>query len=212
MGAMSETRPLDPLTLLMAQLGRIEKSIEALPAVVARLDALSERLGALTESTRQLEIAWRENVRDLSLRDAEQQRAIEELRLRVSEVLAGVAGMSATLQETRGTQADGLRRLVVVERQVAAAMDAHSQLNLRVRAAEERQGDPEFRTRLTACAEEFAQWRPLLAELAGVIATVREYLPWWRGLKWALGIVGGLLLTALATGILWAIIQSGGGL
>lgn len=90
------TQKLDPGQILMAQLGRIEKSIESLPGLLVRLDLL-------TESTHQLEVALRETTREINARSSEQQKAIEELRLRQSETIAAVAAISASLQEMRST-------------------------------------------------------------------------------------------------------------
>lgn len=189
--------------MIMSYLARIEHSIEPLPGLLARVEAL-------TESTRQLEVALREQNREA----VERGREVAGLSMRVSELLAAVSGLSGDFREFRQEM---LKRVGIVERQVQGALDGVSvqnaglrQMTIRIEAIEARQGDPEFRTRLTACADEFAQWRPLLAEVGGLLATVREYLPWWRAIKWALGIAGGLLVTLIVAGVFWAIIQSGG--
>jgi len=99
------TQPLDSGQILMAQLGRIEKSIESLPGLLVRLDIL-------TDSNHQLEVALRETNREITTRASEQQKAIEELRLRQSETMAAVAAISASLQEMRS---DLPRRVDAVE-------------------------------------------------------------------------------------------------
>lgn len=99
------TQPLDSGQILMAQLGRIERSIEALPGLVAKLDVLAK-------SNHQLEVALREMTRENNIRSSEQQKSIEELRLRQSETIAAVAAISASLQEMRS---DLPRRVDAVE-------------------------------------------------------------------------------------------------
>ena len=197
------TKPLDAMQMLLAQLARIERSIESLPSLLARIEAL-------TESTRQLEVALREQNREV----AERGRAVDSLNLRVSEILAAVSGVSSDFREFKQ---DIQKRVATVERQSQAALDGVSvqntglrQMAIRIEAVESRQGDPEFRTRLEACANEFMQWRPVLAQVASVIETVQEWLPWWRAIKWAAGIAGAMLVTLIVAGIFWAIIQSGG--
>lgn len=41
---------------------------------------------------------------------------------------------------------------------------------------------------------------------------IDEFRPWVHGLRWAVMILGGALLLALLGGILWAFVQSGGGM
>lgn len=223
---MSETRPLDPMQLLLAQLGRIEHSIEALPALLARLDAL-------TESTRQLEVQWRETARELVQRDDAQQRALADLAMRQSELMAAHAALSGALQEQKAYHQDiGKRvvtletaaarweltaragetqgaRLLTVERQVETALDAHQALNRRVGLVEGRQGDPEFRARLESCADEFAKIRPDVAEAAELVEEFYEWRPWLKGVRWAAGLFGVAIVLAIIAGILWAVAQSG---
>lgn len=223
---MAETRPLDPMALLLAQLGRIEKSIEALPALLARLDAL-------TESTRQLEVQWRETARELAARDDNQQRALADLAMRQSELIAAQAALSGAVQEQKGYHQDIGRRIVsletaaarwdvtaravetqgarvlTVERQVETALDAHQALNRRVGLVEGRQGDGEFRARLEACADEFTKLRPDVAEAAALVVEFHEWRPWLKGLRWAAGLLGVAIALALIAGILWAVAQSG---
>ena len=223
---MTETRPLDPVALLLAQLTRIERNIEALPSLLARLDAL-------TESTRQLEAQWRETARELSQRDDAQQRALSEMGLRMSELVAAVAAISNGLQEQKvyavdmgkrvaaleqrqavladfKTQhEDALTRIGRVERQVETAMDAHSKLNLRVRATEERQEGQGFRERLEACVDDFAKIQPDVADAAALVTEFHEWRPWLKGLRWAATLVGVALALAIIAGILWAVAQSG---
>jgi len=191
------------MQMLLAQISRIERSIESLPGLLARIEAL-------TESTRQLEVALREQNREAT----ERGRAVDSLNIRVSEIIAAVSGMSSDFREFKQ---DMQKRVTAVERQAQAALDNVSvqnaglrQMTIRIDTIESRQGDPEFRTRLEACATEFSQWRPILAQVADVIVTVQEWLPWWRAIKWAVGIAGGLLVTLIVAGIFWAIIQSGG--
>jgi len=197
------TQPLDPLQMIMSYLARIEHNIEPLPGLLARVEAL-------TESTRQLEVALREQNRE----SVERGRAVDSLNLRVSELLAATSSLSGDFREYRQ---ESTKRISAIERQVQAALDGVSvqnaglrQMAVRIDAIETRQGDPEFRTRLEACANEFAQWRPRLNQLDAIANTVHEYLPWWRGIKWAAGIAGGILVTLVVAGIFWAIIQSGG--
>ena len=223
---MAETGPLDPMALLMAQLERIEHSIEALPALLARLDAL-------TESTRQLEVQWRETARELAARDDNQQRALADLALRQSELMAAQAALSGVLQEQKTSHQDiGKRvvtletaaarwdvaaravetqgaRLLTAERQVETALDAHSALNRRVGLVEGRQGDGEFRTRLEACADELAKIRPDVVDAAALVVEFHEWRPWLKGLRWAAGLVGVAIVLAIIAGILWAVAQSG---
>jgi chromosome segregation ATPase len=104
------------MQLLLAQLSRIERSIEALPALLARLDSL-------TESTRQLEAQWRETARELATRDDQQQQAISSMGLRLSELMAAVAAISAGLQDQKGYAVDVGKRVVALEQAQAALFD-----------------------------------------------------------------------------------------
>jgi chromosome segregation ATPase len=214
------------MALLLAQLGRIEHSIEALPALLARLDAL-------TESTRQLEQQWRETARELVQRNDAQQRATSDLALRQSEFAAALGAVSAALQEQKAYHQDigkrvialetaALRwdvtaravetqggRLLTCERQVETALDAHSALNRRVGLVEGRLGDTEFRTRLEACADELVKMRPDVATAAALVTEFHDWRPWLRGLRWAAGLFGVAIVLAIIAGILWAVAQSG---
>jgi hypothetical protein len=159
------------MQLLLAQLGRIERSIEALPSLLARLDAL-------TESTRQLEAQWRETARELAGRDDTQQRSIADIGLRQSELLAALTALSSTVQEQKAYQVDIGRRVVELER------------------------------RISACGTN----TELEAGVAGLQSEISEWRPWWRGLKWAATILGGLVLTAIGGALLWALVKSGAAL
>jgi chromosome segregation ATPase len=214
------------MSLLLAQLGRIEHSIEALPGLLARLDAL-------TESTRQLEVQWRETVRELVQRNDAQQRAISDLALRQSEFAAALGAVSAALQEQKtyhqdiGKRVAGLEtaaarwdvtvravetqggRLLTCERQVETALDAHQALNRRVGLVEGQQGDKEFRTRLETCADEFTKMQPNVAAAAALVTEFHDWRPWLRGLRWVAGLFGVAIVLAIIAGILWAVAQSG---
>lgn len=214
------------MALLLAQLGRIEHSIEALPALLARLDAL-------TESTRQLEVQWRETARELVARDDNQQRALADLAMRQSELMAAHSALSGALQEQKAYHHDiGKRvvaletaaarwdvtaravevqgaRLLTAERQVETALDAHSALNQRVGLVEGRQGDGEFRERVEACADDFAKIRPDVAQATALVAEFHEWRPWLKGLRWAAGLLGVAIALAIIAGILWAVAKSG---
>ncbi|HNT74373.1 MAG TPA: hypothetical protein PKH77_05045 [Anaerolineae bacterium] len=199
------TQPLDPLQMILNYIMRIDRSIEPLPGLLARVEAL-------TESTRQLEMSVREQNRE----STERGRAVDGLNLRVSEVLAAMTAIGSDLREFK-QQVNG--RLVALERQAQAALDGVSvqnatlrQLTARVDAVEDRQGDPEFRTRLEACASEFTAARPVLAQVAAIVAEMAEIRPWFKGLKWFAAIMGAVFVTALAVAILWLLAQSGAGL
>lgn len=160
------TQKLDPGQILMAQLGRIEKSIESLPGLLVRLDIL-------TESNHQLEVALRETTREINARSGEQQKAIEELRLRQSETIAAVAAISASLQELRSD----------LPRRVDAVEEKH-------KTESEKQ-----ESKLTKFDEELDEWRPWIKGLrwgitiiGGIIVTVL-----FTAIIWALIQSGGSL-------------------
>lgn len=134
------TQPLDPMAVLLAQLGRIERSIETLPGLL-------ERVAALTDSTKQLEETLRTITTELRQRDEQQQRSIEDIRLRQSETMAAVAAVSATLQDLRTIP----QRVAALEQQFGTLANSLC--------------DDELRKRVDSQGADLQRWTPFLGAL-----------------------------------------------
>jgi chromosome segregation ATPase len=143
------TGELDSNQLLMAQLSRIERTIETLPGLLARLDAL-------TESTRQLETTLRESTRELRTRTETQQQALDNLRVHQSGIESALGTLSSELHaaDTWINQAE--KRLTLLERSVN----------------DDSETDKALREDLKMFIEEFHTWRPWLKGLKWVVAVV----------------------------------------
>lgn len=96
---VKETQPLNTTTLIISRLNSIASDIRQLPVLLVRIDTL-------TESTRQLEIIFRETVSELRSHDEEQQKEIEDMRLRQSEIMAGLSALSSTMIENKQDMKD----------------------------------------------------------------------------------------------------------
>lgn len=180
---MSEgTRPFDPMQLVLVRLTEIAQDIREFPSLLARLEAL-------TESTRQLEVALRETTRELRSRDEEQQRALTDMSIKQSGFANALNALHLEFerlqeeQEKCPTRLECPRKVQQLERQVEAVLDIQSKQNMRIRKLEDDGGD-----------------------------VIVEWLPWLKGIKWTLLIVLGVFVTALAVALLWAVVQSGAGL
>lgn len=169
------TQKLDAMQMLMAQLERIERSIETLPALL-------ERIGALTESTNELEKTLRETSQELRENDAEQRREIQSLRLRQSEISACVAGLSSGLSETRNDVKDNRDRISNVTRMAESS----------AKLLEDGMTCPS----LDAIDDELDTWRPWLAGLRWFLMIAGGIL--------AVAIVGGILWAVVQSGSLGA--------
>lgn len=165
--APAPAQSLDPMQLLLGQLGRIERSIESLPALLERVDALTRSVAdlgfALTESSR------------------ESREAIADIRLRNSETMAAIVAISADVVELK-RDSSGLKVRV-------DSMDGAMTL-IELERAQEREAE----TRWVLFMDEFQKWRP-----------------WLAGFRWAVLLAGGILLSGLVVGVIWAFIQSRGG-
>ncbi len=166
-----ETQNLNAMQMLMAQLERIERSIETLPALLARIEAL-------TESTNSLEKALRETSQELRENDAEQRREIQSLRLRQSEISACVAGVSSGLSDARNDIKGNRERIDKVSRVAEGS----------AKLLDNGMTCPS----LDAIDDELDSWRPWLAGLRWFLMIAGGIL--------AVAIVGGILWAVVQSG------------
>lgn len=130
------------------------------------------------------EVTLRETTTELRARDEAQAKALDDLRVRMHEMLSGFTVLSNALQEFKS---DMLRRVPAIESQVKATFDALMKTNDRVANLEER-GTP---------------------GLEKHISEYREWVPWLKGWRWFTLILGVAIATAVVGAILWAVGQSG---
>lgn len=178
------TKPLDSTALLLAQLGRIERSIETLPGLLARLDTL-------TESTRQLETALRETAADLRRRDDAQQKALDSVKTDVNGNRTAISVVSSEVRDL----ARAVQRLPIPQ-----AMQDIRDLQARRAQQDDQLADLDTLVKATA------------ARVDGLHQEITQWNPWFKGLKWFALLVGGVFVTALAGALLWSLVQSGAGL
>lgn len=178
---MENTR--DVQALILDQLRSISAEVKPIPQLQAKLDALDK--------------STREMVAELRARDESHAHAIEDMRLRQSEILAALAGVSSTLTEQKTTIADQERRVQKAEEQVRAMFDTKLETGRRLRDIGEKVDA------LSAKMETLVD----PAELHELAQEVEDNHPWMNGIKWFLRILFGLLATAAAVALLWLLAQ-----
>ena len=151
---VTQTQPLDPLHMIEERLNQISTDIRPLPGLLARVEAQ-------VEATSRLEISLKDSNAEFRKRDDEKQKAIQDVQVRIAEIIASIAVLSSALNDTKAN--------------VPRRMD---EISNRVEKVE---------------------------------TELDELRPWVHGVRWAAMIIGGALLLALFGGLLWAFVQSGGG-
>jgi len=124
----------------------------------------------------------------LEQRDEEQAAAIADLKSRNHEFVASFTVLSSELKQL-ARDIDGLKQEVMPLNMAIRTINATS---LRVEKLEGAALGKERRELFDATMKELDDWRPLI-----------------KGVRWFLLIAGGILATAVVTGILWAVGQSG---
>jgi chromosome segregation ATPase len=186
---------------MMTDEARISKQLDSIQDNLKVLPRLEAQVEVLASTTKDLSSALHTSTTELRARDTLQAEELSNLKLLVSQINAGIGGLSTTVADLK---IELSRRVTDLEKQVKALFDTilrHgdrvSKLDERVTALEKSRNDCKRLDAVeadTAAAKEFSiQWTP-----------------WLRGLKWALTIIGGILVTTLFGAIIWALIQSGG--
>jgi len=124
----------------------------------------------------------------LEQRDEEQAQAIAELKSRNHEFVASFTILSGELKQVQ-RDIDGLKQEVMPLNMAIRTINATS---LRVEKLETAALGKDRREQFDATMKELDDWRPLI-----------------KGVRWFLLIARGILATAIVTGILWAVGQSG---
>ena len=168
----------DVQRMLLDQVRAIAAEVKPIPQLQAKIDTLDK--------------STREMVVELRARDESQARAIEDMRLRLSETLAALAGVSSTLSDQKSDLRDQGQRLQKAEEQIKATFDAQLETSRRLR-------DIAMKVDALSAKMDTLIDPATLQKLAEEVDTNR---PWMNGIKWFLRILFGLLATAAAVGLL----------
>lgn len=186
------TGTLDALRILISKLERIEGKIETLPAMVERMNLIGTQVSRLEK--------WvRDSNKDAQAAYNHQQQAIMDVRLKLSEAVAGIASVSSDLQETKVHVISVAELARAADQKATAALDGHSNLSRRIGLVAESSRHVEVSESLKAVD-------------ARIETIEEEWGPWVKVTKWVLTTIGGVFLVAIAAAILWAVVQSGAGI
>lgn len=176
------------------QLDSIHDNLKVLPRLEVQVETL-------TNTTKELGISLQTNTTELRNRDMAHTEELANLKLLVSQITAGLGGLSTTVADLK---VELSARVSDLEKQVKALFDTILRHGDRVSKLDERikalENAPKDCKRIDA----------IEAEVAASKEFCINWTPWLKGLKWALTIAGGILVTAAVGAIIWAFIQSGG--
>lgn len=157
------------------------------------LPKLELQISALAETTRDLGVVLRESVVELRAMDAATNAEMQALKQGLYQTNTGMAALSTIVTDLRSELS---KRVEALEKQVQSLFsailkfgDKTSKLDSRIQVLESR----DDRKDIEISKEFIIQWNP-----------------WLKAIRWALTIIAGMLVTALAGALLWALIQSNG--
>lgn len=180
---------------------RISRQLDSLQENLKVLPRLEAQVEVLAGTTHELSISLQANTTELRARDATQAEELSNLKLLVSQITAGLGGLSTTVADLK---VELSKRVSDLEKQVKALFDTILRHGDRVSKLDDRV------KALETASKDCKRIDAIEAEAAATKEFIINWTPWLKGLKWALTIVGGMLVTALFAAIIWALIQSGG--
>lgn len=192
----------------MADDDRLSRQLDSLQENLKVLPRLEAQVEVLAGTTHELSISLQANTTELRARDATQAEELSNLKLLVSQITAGLGGLSTTVADLK---VELSKRVSDLEKQVKALFDTILRHGDRVSKLDDKvTGIAERVNALETAPKDCKRIDAIEAEAKITKEFIINWTPWLKGLKWALTIAGGILVTAAVGAIIWAFIQSSG--